>query len=195
MPHAPDVLLVLHFLFCSRDHGFESSIQERKTNCLLSIRKLLACARTSKLTTTNMYVWIDGSMHAWMYVCRYIGFIYQPAVPCMSCLSLRSYTLPVTFWVPQKPTCQHEPVSQASNMQLAVPTHHRLHADNDCDAVTGPSVWRSIEHIPFHLFKENESQLSHTLMCRTVTCQQRISSSRWLLNSAWTMEWVIGTDF
>ena len=39
----PDVLLVLHASFCSRDHGFGSSIQERKTNCLLSIRKLLAC--------------------------------------------------------------------------------------------------------------------------------------------------------
>ena len=34
---------------------FESCIQQRKTTCLLSIRKSLACARAAKLTTTNMY--------------------------------------------------------------------------------------------------------------------------------------------
>ena len=39
-----------------RPSGFESCIQQRKTTCLLSIRKSLACARASKLTTTNMYV-------------------------------------------------------------------------------------------------------------------------------------------
>ena len=33
----------------------QSCIQLRKTTCLLSIRKSLACARASKLTTTNMY--------------------------------------------------------------------------------------------------------------------------------------------
>ena len=31
-------------------------IQQRKTTCLLSIRKSLACARGSKLTPTNMYI-------------------------------------------------------------------------------------------------------------------------------------------
>ena len=31
-------------------------IQQRKTNCLLSIRKSLACARASKLTTTQIYI-------------------------------------------------------------------------------------------------------------------------------------------
>ena len=36
-----------------RPSGFESCIQQRKTSCLLSIRKSLACARASKLTTTN----------------------------------------------------------------------------------------------------------------------------------------------
>ena len=36
-----------------RPSGFESCIQQRKTTCLLSIRKSLACARASKLTTTN----------------------------------------------------------------------------------------------------------------------------------------------
>ena len=35
---------------------FESCIQQRKTTCLLSIKKSLACARASKLTTTNMYI-------------------------------------------------------------------------------------------------------------------------------------------
>ena len=34
-------------------YGFESCIQQRKTTCLLSIRKSLACARASKLITTN----------------------------------------------------------------------------------------------------------------------------------------------
>ena len=38
-----------------RPSGFESCIQQRQTTCLLSIRKSLACARASKLTTTNMY--------------------------------------------------------------------------------------------------------------------------------------------
>ena len=39
-----------------RPPGFESYSQQRKTTCLLSIRKSLACARASKLTTTNMYI-------------------------------------------------------------------------------------------------------------------------------------------
>ena len=37
--------------FGSRDPGFESCIQQRKTTCLRSIRKSLACTRASKLTT------------------------------------------------------------------------------------------------------------------------------------------------
>ena len=37
------------------DPGFESCIQQRKTICLPSIRKSLACARASKLITTNIY--------------------------------------------------------------------------------------------------------------------------------------------
>ena len=41
---------------CLRPSGFESCLQHRKTTCLLSIRKSLACARASKLTTTNMYI-------------------------------------------------------------------------------------------------------------------------------------------
>ena len=39
-----------------RPSGFESCIRQRKTTCLQSIRKSLACARASKLTTTNMYI-------------------------------------------------------------------------------------------------------------------------------------------
>ena len=35
---------------------FKSSIQERKTTCLLSVWKSIACTRASKLTTTNMYI-------------------------------------------------------------------------------------------------------------------------------------------
>ena len=36
---------------------FESCLQQRKTTCLLSIRISLACARASKLTTTNIYIY------------------------------------------------------------------------------------------------------------------------------------------
>ena len=41
---------------CLRPSGFESFFRQRKTTCLLSILKSLACARASKLTTTNMYI-------------------------------------------------------------------------------------------------------------------------------------------
>ena len=43
-------------IWCLRPPRFESCIQQRKTTCLLSIRTSLACAKASKLTTTNMYV-------------------------------------------------------------------------------------------------------------------------------------------
>ena len=55
-----------------RPPGFESCILQRKTTCLLSIRKSLTCARASKLTTTNMYVC--------MYVRTYIIYIYMNSV-------------------------------------------------------------------------------------------------------------------
>ena len=38
------------------DPGFQSCILQRNTTCLLSIWISLACARASKLTTTNMYI-------------------------------------------------------------------------------------------------------------------------------------------
>ena len=41
-------------IWCLRFPSF--CIHQRKTACLLSIRKSLACARASKLTKTNMYV-------------------------------------------------------------------------------------------------------------------------------------------
>ena len=40
---------------CLRPSGFESCLQQRKTTCLLSIRITLACARASKLTTTDKH--------------------------------------------------------------------------------------------------------------------------------------------
>ena len=44
--------------------------------CLLSIRISLACARASKLTTTNMYVCMNAFMHMhaclYMHVCVYV---------------------------------------------------------------------------------------------------------------------------
>ena len=49
----------------------EDNLQQRKTTCLLSIRISLACARASKLTTTNMYICMYVCMHACMHVCMY----------------------------------------------------------------------------------------------------------------------------
>ena len=48
---------------CLRLPRFESCIQQKKTTCLLSIRISLACARSSKLTTTHKYpnrAWPNG---------------------------------------------------------------------------------------------------------------------------------------
>ena len=48
------------FRFCRRfgfwDPEFKDCIMQRNTSCLLLIWILLACARASKLTTTNMYI-------------------------------------------------------------------------------------------------------------------------------------------
>ena len=54
------------------DPGFKSCIQQRNTTCLLSIWISLACARASKLTTTNMYVWMCVCMNICTYVCMYV---------------------------------------------------------------------------------------------------------------------------
>ena len=51
-----------------RPSGFESCIQQRKTTCLLSIRKSLACARASKLTTTNIYICIYVYIYIYIYI-------------------------------------------------------------------------------------------------------------------------------
>ena len=69
-----------------RPSGFESCIQQRKTTCLLSIQISLACARASKLTTTNMYVCMHACMHACMHICMYIYILYDLniACPCQS---------------------------------------------------------------------------------------------------------------
>ena len=56
-----------------RPYGFESCIQQRKTTCLLSIRKSLACARASKLITTNMYV----CMHVCTCVRTYVRIWFR----------------------------------------------------------------------------------------------------------------------
>ena len=49
--------------WCLRLPSFESCIQQRKTTCLLTIRKPVVCARTSKLTTANMYVCICDNVN------------------------------------------------------------------------------------------------------------------------------------
>ena len=53
------------------DPGFKSCIQQRNTTCLLSIWTSLACARVSKLTTTNMYVCMYVFLSVCLYVCMY----------------------------------------------------------------------------------------------------------------------------
>ena len=45
---------------------------QRKTTCLLSIRKSLACARASKLTTTNMILCSTYNIHLYIYIYTYI---------------------------------------------------------------------------------------------------------------------------
>ena len=69
-----------------RPPGFESCILQRKTTCLLSIRKSLACARASKLTTTNMYVC--------MYVRTYVHYIYKYEFRRFQVYSLRQ-----NYWI------------------------------------------------------------------------------------------------
>ena len=47
---------LVRWRFGFRDSGFESCIQQRKTTCLLSIRKSFACVKASKLTTYISYM-------------------------------------------------------------------------------------------------------------------------------------------
>ena len=58
-------------IWCPRP-SFESYIQQRKATCLLSIRKLLAFARRSKFTTTNLYVCMCVPTHSM----RDINFVF-----------------------------------------------------------------------------------------------------------------------
>ena len=59
------------FRFCRRfgfwDPGFKACILQRNTTCLLLIWILLACARASKLTTTNMYIARAGAKVNWQW--------------------------------------------------------------------------------------------------------------------------------
>ena len=69
-------LLAIWFLTL-RLPSFESCIQQRKPTCLLSIRKMLASARASKLTATNMYIGACVCSHRlYIYMYMYI-YIYQ----------------------------------------------------------------------------------------------------------------------
>ena len=60
--------------FSSRDLGFESCIQQRKTTCFLSIRKSLACASASKCMYACMYVCIM-ILFRFLFICIIIIFI------------------------------------------------------------------------------------------------------------------------
>ena len=80
-------LLAIWFLTL-RLPSFESCIQQRKPTCLLSIRKMLASARASKLTATNMYIGAcvcSHRLYIYMYMYIYISFCpdivkYSPRV-------------------------------------------------------------------------------------------------------------------
>ena len=64
--------------FPGANAGFKSCIQQRKTTCLFSIRKSLACARASNLTPT-----IHDHMNIYLCICGV--FVY---VRCAKWLSL-----------------------------------------------------------------------------------------------------------
>ena len=77
-----------------RPSGFESCIQQRKTTCLLSIRKSLACARASKLTTTNMYiVHIQSDLDIFQFD---FMFVKPHDVPPLLCFNVQ---IEMRFWV------------------------------------------------------------------------------------------------
>ena len=83
-------------IWCLRIPRFESCIQQRKTTCFLSIRKLLACGKAPKLTT-NISIYI----HIYIYtpcliiiiksevwtITHYLGSGHETMV-CAVCLSI-----------------------------------------------------------------------------------------------------------
>ena len=56
-------------IWCLRLPSFESWLQQRKTTCLLSIRKFLASAKAWQLTTTNIkilhIIYVEYFWHDW----------------------------------------------------------------------------------------------------------------------------------
>ena len=103
------------YRFGSRDPlGSKSYIQQRKATCLLSIGKSLACARTSKLTTTNIYIakarceYQNGSGVVWAECSLIIGMgcgvrvfslILDSSVGLSVGIQSADDSVPETLWV------------------------------------------------------------------------------------------------
>ena len=68
-------------IWCPRLPRFESCILQRKTTYLLSIRKLLVCARASKLITTKLYVMIIDRIVNFMisFIIKYLVLLKFPS--------------------------------------------------------------------------------------------------------------------
>ena len=64
----------------SETPGFESYSQQRMTTCFLSIRKSLACARASKLTTTNMYIYTYIYVYIYIFMFQVLSLILDSSV-------------------------------------------------------------------------------------------------------------------
>ena len=108
----------------SETSRFESCIQQRKTICLLSIRISLACARASKLTTTNkdiQHFWhLPSCSSGWMrkhafvsiFVVGHQRIILTGVLP----IDQRIYLVCVAHmgptWVLSAPGGPHEPCYQ-----------------------------------------------------------------------------------
>ena len=78
-------------IWCLRLPIFESYIQQRTRKCLLSIRKPIACARASKLTTANMYVC--------MYVCMCIALHWIVSYQLIVCMYLCTFVFMYVIYV------------------------------------------------------------------------------------------------
>ena len=84
----------VYWRFGSRDPGFESCIQQRKTAGLLSIRYHFLVASRSQLTAPNMYAYVY--VYVYMYVCIYI-YIYIYVCVCV-CVCVKAEFHGWVYW-------------------------------------------------------------------------------------------------
>ena len=75
-----------------------SCIQQRKTTCLISIRKSLACARTSKLTT-NMYIARASAILGTGWRVQVFSLLLDSSVGLSAGIQSAKDSVPRTLWV------------------------------------------------------------------------------------------------